>query len=49
MGLLFKTIRIIDLNLRFGLADDGPNSWTHRRRAYPELFKAWPGIPAICR
>ena len=35
-------IHIIDLNLRFGLADDGPNSWTQRRRAYPELLKAWP-------
>lgn len=30
------------LNLRFGLADDGPNNWKHRCQAYPDLFEAFP-------
>jgi endonuclease/exonuclease/phosphatase family metal-dependent hydrolase len=33
---------VMSLNLRFGLADDGPNSWVHRRLAYKPLFDAWP-------
>jgi endonuclease/exonuclease/phosphatase family metal-dependent hydrolase len=33
---------VMSLNLRFGLADDGPNSWVHRRLAYKPLLNAWP-------
>jgi len=29
---------VMTLNLRFGLADDGPNNWVHRQKSYPELF-----------
>ena len=28
------------LNLRFGLADDGPHNWQHRKHAYPALLNA---------
>ena len=28
------------LNLRFGLAEDGPNDWVHRKAGYPHLFRA---------
>ncbi|MBU1172107.1 MAG: endonuclease/exonuclease/phosphatase family protein [Proteobacteria bacterium] len=31
-------ITVMTLNLRFGLADDGKNSWEHRKVAYPKLF-----------
>lgn len=31
------TIKILCLNLRFGLADDGPNGWTYRKELYPDL------------
>lgn len=36
------TFSIMSLNLRFGLADDGPNDWEHRVKAYPALFRAFP-------
>lgn len=29
---------VMTFNLRFGLADDGPNSWENRKKAYPEFF-----------
>lgn len=32
-------ITIFCLNLRFGLADDGPNSWKYRKHGYPDLLK----------
>lgn len=32
---------VMSLNLRFGLADDGPNSWRHRKRAYPTLLSKY--------
>lgn len=32
----------MSLNLRFGLADDGPNSWVSRRIAYPDLLRRHP-------
>lgn len=38
-----QTLRVMSLNLRFGLADDGPNSWNYRRRAYAPLLKSHPG------
>ncbi len=31
-------LSIMTLNLRFGLAPDGANSWIHRKKAYPLLF-----------
>ena len=31
-------INLMTLNLRFGLADDGPNAWEHRNKALPMLF-----------
>lgn len=29
---------VLTLNLRFGLAEDGPNSWRFRQKAFPEFF-----------
>jgi len=29
---------VLTLNLRFGLADDGPNSWRYRKKGYSALF-----------
>ncbi|MCF8105182.1 MAG: endonuclease/exonuclease/phosphatase family protein [Desulfohalobiaceae bacterium] len=39
---LRPTARITNLNLRFGRADDGPNSWERRKAAYPEFLKTYP-------
>lgn len=33
------TITVMTVNLRFGLAEDGDNSWDNRKKAYPVLFK----------
>ena len=33
------SLSVLSLNLRFGLADDGPNSWRYRKTAYPFLFE----------
>jgi len=35
-------IRFFCLNLRFGLADDGPDSWPHRKQCYPPLLRSHP-------
>lgn len=35
-------LRVMSLNLRFGLADDGPNSWPLRSVAYPDLIDQHP-------
>lgn len=35
-------IRLMSLNLRFGLAEDGPNHWRFRNRAYPALLNRYP-------
>ena len=32
-------ISVLSLNLRFGLADDGPNAWDHRKESVVKLFK----------
>jgi endonuclease/exonuclease/phosphatase family metal-dependent hydrolase len=32
---------VLSLNLRFGLADDGPNSWPFRQKAYPGLLEQY--------
>jgi endonuclease/exonuclease/phosphatase family metal-dependent hydrolase len=37
--LLFS---VMSLNLRFGLAEDGPNNWSNRRDAYKPLLEAFP-------
>ena len=35
-------INLMTLNLRFGLADDGPNAWDYRKKALPTLFRTHP-------
>ncbi len=35
-------LSVMSLNLRFGLADDGPNNWHYRREAYKPLLDAFP-------
>lgn len=37
-----QLFRITNLNLRFGRADDGPNSWEQRKAAYPVLLEKYP-------
>ncbi len=34
-------ISVLTLNLRFGLADDGPNSWQYRKKVFPFLFEKY--------
>ena len=34
-------IKVFCLNLRFGLADDGPNNWEYRKKAYPALLQKY--------
>jgi len=36
-----KRFSIMSLNLRFGLADDGPNDWQFRKKALPLLFDTY--------
>jgi len=36
-----KGFSTLTFNLRFGLADDGANSWDHRKIALPALFKKY--------
>ena len=38
---MHKVFSVLSLNLRFGLADDGPNSWQYRKRVYPSLLKKY--------
>jgi len=35
-------LTVLTLNLRFGLADDGPNSWQHRKTIIASLLKKYP-------
>lgn len=35
-------LSVMSLNLRFGMADDGPNSWPSRSAAYPDLIGRHP-------
>lgn len=37
-----SNLQVMSLNLRFGLADDGPNKWAMRSVAYPELLRLHP-------
>ncbi|NVM23706.1 MAG: endonuclease/exonuclease/phosphatase family protein [Desulfobacterales bacterium] len=34
-----KRLSVLSLNLRFGLADDGPNSWDYRKESVVKLFQ----------
>jgi endonuclease/exonuclease/phosphatase family metal-dependent hydrolase len=34
-------ISVLTLNLRFGLANDGPNSWQYRKKVFPYLFEKY--------
>jgi endonuclease/exonuclease/phosphatase family metal-dependent hydrolase len=34
-----KEISVLSLNLRFGLADDGPNGWEYRKESVAKLFQ----------
>lgn len=38
----FPLITIMTLNLRFGLADDGPNGWSFRKHAFAQLLGRFP-------
>jgi endonuclease/exonuclease/phosphatase family metal-dependent hydrolase len=38
-GKTVNTISVMSLNLRFGLADDGPNGWVHRKESVVRLFR----------
>lgn len=35
------TVSVFTLNLRFGLAEDGPNSWRYRRKILPQLLRKY--------
>ncbi len=35
-------LTVFSLNLRFGLADDGPNGWHYRKRFFPLLLNRYP-------
>jgi len=41
MHTVHSGFSVLSLNLRFGLSDDGPNSWKHRKKALPALFKSY--------
>jgi endonuclease/exonuclease/phosphatase family metal-dependent hydrolase len=34
-------ISVMTLNLRFGLASDGPNNWRYRKKCFPSLFEKY--------
>jgi endonuclease/exonuclease/phosphatase family metal-dependent hydrolase len=34
-------LSVLTFNLRFGLADDGPNSWQYRKKCFPSLFEKY--------
>lgn len=34
-------VSVMTLNLRFGLADDGPNNWVFRKKSIPALFEQY--------
>lgn len=39
---LIDHFSVLSLNLRFGLADDGPNCWSNRKDAFPLLLDNYP-------
>ncbi|MFP4346644.1 MAG: endonuclease/exonuclease/phosphatase family protein [Desulfococcaceae bacterium] len=34
-------VSVFTLNLRFGLAEDGPNGWQYRKKVFPSLFREY--------
>jgi endonuclease/exonuclease/phosphatase family metal-dependent hydrolase len=34
-------VSVFTLNLRFGLAEDGPNAWQYRKKIFPPLFREY--------
>ena len=40
---------VMTLNLRFGLATDGPNAWKHRKKLLPHLFQSYPTDFIACQ
>ncbi len=36
------SLTVFSLNLRFGLADDGPNRWHYRKQLIPRLLNRYP-------
>jgi len=40
---------VMTLNLRFGLADDGPNGWQYRKKLLPRLFTTHPTDFIACQ
>ena len=40
---------VMTLNLRFGLAADGPNAWQYRKKLLPELFASHPTDFIACQ
>ena len=34
-------LSVLTLNLRFGLADDGPDSWQYRKRCFTAFFEKY--------
>jgi endonuclease/exonuclease/phosphatase family metal-dependent hydrolase len=41
-GLTQSAVTILSLNLRFGLAEDGPNSWVNRKESLAKLLGEYP-------
>jgi endonuclease/exonuclease/phosphatase family metal-dependent hydrolase len=37
-GFMFS---VLTFNLRFGLAEDGPNNWIHRKQSFPPFFEKY--------
>lgn len=42
MDVFRSAVSILNLNLRFGLADDGPNRWDLRKATFPTLLAKYP-------
>lgn len=38
---MHDTVSVFTLNIRFGLADDGPNGWRFRKETFPALFEQY--------
>ena len=43
-----SSVSVLSLNLRFGLADDGPNAWEHRKESIVKLFRKHVRRQNIC-
>ncbi|MCP4753742.1 MAG: endonuclease/exonuclease/phosphatase family protein [Proteobacteria bacterium] len=40
-SIIPSDVSVMTINLRFGLADDGLNSWKYRQKCYPTLFESY--------